>query len=279
MAGRDADDVVRPRPHPAQAVAVEPVRRRAAGNAVVTVARVGRLVGRSYVRMAKQLPGVSALEAQAQRVRQAAADELIRLLEMPQYLTGGAGPEEHRVMTLIHSVGSDPEPLRSAMSELLERSSAVGGDRSREYLFGTIVSQLVPDEARVLGALAGGRRFAALDVVHRPNGRSGRRQVVLANASTIGSAAGIGSPADVSVYLGRLQGFGLLDFTYSPTGLDAQFESLLRDPEVSAVRAKVEAARQGNATIVRKAVTLSALGREFWAACAPSRTRRARRTS
>ena len=317
MAARDADDSPRPRPKPTPAVAetapttststrpagragrrggrtsrsagsqlarIDPAQPAqvvaAAGNAVVTAARVGRLLGRSYWRMAKQLPGVTLVEAQAQRLRQAAAGEFARLLEMPQHLTGsGASPEEQRVMMLVHNSGSDPEPLRSAMTELLERSSTADSGQSREYLFGSIVSQLVPDEARVLAALAGGRAFAAVDVLSKPNGRTGRNQVVLANTSTIGTAAGISVPTSVGTYLTRLQGFGLLDFTYSPSHLDSQFESLLRDPGVVAARASIEAGRQGNAKVVRKAVTLSSLGHEFWAACAPSKTRLSRRSS
>lgn len=250
----------------------------AAGNAVVTAARVGRLLGRSYWRIAKQLPGVGVVEAQAQRLRQAAAGEFARLLEMPQQFTGGgAGSEEQRIMMLMASAGSDPGPLRSAMTELLQRSTDADSGQTREYLFGSIVSQLVPDEARVLAALAGGRAFAAVDVVNKPNGRSGRNQTVLANTSTLGTAAGISVPAGIGTYLSRLQGFGLIDFAHDPTHLDPQFESLLRDAGVAAARAGIEAGRQGNAKIVRKAVTLSPLGQEFWAACAPSTNRLARR--
>ena len=296
MPARDAEDPSRPRPHrrgarlaalrgttstgrlagtesaqPAQVVA-------AAGSAVVTAARVGRLLGRSYWRIAKQLPGVGMVEAQAQRLRQVAAGEFARLLEMPQQFTGGgAGPEEQRIMTLVHNAGSDPEPLRSAMTELLERSTDADSEQTREYLFGSIVSQLVPDEARVLAALAGGRTFAAVDVVNKPNGRSGRDKTVLANTSTLGTAAGISVPTGVGTYLTRLHGFGLIDFADNPTHLDSQFESLLRDPGVTAARAGIEAGRQGTARIVRKGVTLSPLGQAFWAACAPSTNRLPRR--
>ena len=276
MAARDATNPPRPRPGPTPATAAETVTVEP-GNAVVTAARVGRLLGRSYLRMAKQLPGVSALEGHAQRLRRAASGEFARLLEMPQHLTGVANLDEHRVMTLIYHTGSDPEPLRSAMTELLDRSSAADSDQSREYLFGSIVSQLVPDEARVLAALAGGRTFAALDVLSKPTGRSGHDRLVLANVSTIGVAAGITAPADVATYLGRLQGFGLIDVTYDPTHLDSQFESLMGDPRVIAARASIEAERQGSVKSVRKAVALSPLGREFWTACAPSTTRLSRR--
>ena len=259
-------------PQPAQVVA-------AAGNAVVTAARVGRLLGRSYWRMAKQLPGVSAVEAQAQRLLQTAEQEFARLLEVPQHLgAGGANPEEQRVMMLVRDSADDPEPLRSAMTELLERSSEADSERSREYLFGSIVSQLVPDEARVLAALADGEAFAVVDVVQKANGRSGRDQLVLANISTVGTAAGLAAPGNVGTYLDRLHGFGLIEFTHDPAHLDVQFDALLRDPAVVSARADIEAGRQGNAKITRKAVLLSALGRDFWTACAPSKARLTRRS-
>ena len=44
------------------------------------------------------------------------------------------------------------------MTELLERSVETDRNASRDYLFGNIISQLVPDEARILAALSDGRR-------------------------------------------------------------------------------------------------------------------------
>ncbi|WP_375487015.1 Abi-alpha family protein, partial [uncultured Jatrophihabitans sp.] len=259
-------------PPPAQVVA-------AAGNAVVTAARVGRLLGRSYWRVARQLPGVGVVEAQAQRLVQAAEQEFARLLEVPQHLgAAAANPEELRVMSLVRDAADDAEPLRTAMTELLDRSSEADSERSREYLFGSIVSQLVPDEARVLAALADGRAFAVVDVVQKANGRSGHDQLVLANVSTVGTAAGLSAPGNVGTYLGRLHGFGLIEFTHDPAHVDVQFDALLRDPSVVSARAGIDAGRQGNAKIVRKAVVLSALGRDFWTACAPPHARLTRRS-
>jgi hypothetical protein len=241
----------------------------AAGSAIVTAARVGRLLGRSGWRIAKQVPGVNVLEQQAQRLGQAAATEMYRLLETPQQLFGAATAEEQRAMTLVQDAGSDPAPLRTAMTELLHRSSESSGGNSREYLFGTIVSQLVPDEARLLAALAGGNTFAAVDVVAKVGRSSGR--TVLTNASTVGAAAGISVPANTATYLNRLLSFGLVEFGVAGDGLADQFELLDDDAGVRGARAHIEAAKLGSAKVVRKTVTLSPLGRDFWAACAPSR--------
>jgi hypothetical protein len=248
----------------------------AAGSAIVTAARVGRLLSRSGWRIAKQLPGVSAIEQQAQRLRQAAAAEMFRLLEVPQNLFGTASPEEQRVMMLVQNAGTDAAPLRTAMTELLERSADTSHAKSRDYLFGTIVSQLVPDEARILAALAAGDGFAVVDVVAKQVGRSTTR-TLLSNASTIGKAAGISLPMNTPTYLTRLRGFGLIEFGRPGDGLSAQFDVLTADPAVAAVRAAAERSKHGSTKLIRKSVTLSAFGAEFWAACAPDRTALARR--
>ena len=253
------------RPEPAQNGQVV----AAAGSAIVTAARVGRLLGRSGWRIARQLPGVNAVEQQAQRLRQLATAELTRLLDVPQTLFTAASAEDQRLMMLIQNAGTDPAPLRTAMSELLERSSSTSSNHGRDYLFGTIVSQLVPDEARILAALSLDAPFAAVDVVAKPVGRSTTR-LVLANISTIESAAGVAVPENTPTYLARLQGFGLLEFAPGGAGLDAQFAALTADARVTAARSQIERGKLGSPRVIRKQVNLSPLGREFWAACAPA---------
>jgi hypothetical protein len=270
----------RPRPQPRSGVtkATTPDPRPngqlaiAAGSAIVTAARVGRLLGRSGWRIAKQLPGVTVVEQQAQRLRQAAAAEMLRLLEVPQQFFGTASPEEQRVMMLVQNSDTDPTPLRTAMSELLHRSSVSTDRTSREYLFGTIVSQLVPDEARILAALANGERFAALDVVARQVGRPGSR-TILTNASAVGKAAGVSWPQHTTTYVARLQSFGLLEFGPPSDDLNQQFGQLVADEAVQAARKHIDSGKLGSAKLIRKSVTLSPLGRDFWAACAPDRGR------
>lgn len=286
MTARPADDgTARPRPRPSldggrswrrpsRALALpEPAQTgqvvAAAGGAIVAGAKVGRILGRSAWRIAKQLPGVSAVEQQAQRLRGLAAAELGRLLDAPPERTGAATEEEQRAMLLVQGAAADPEPLRSAMSELLERSAGAADGRSREYLFGTIVSQLVPDEARILAVLAErGTPFPAVDVVSRNVGRSTTR-LVLANVSTLGAAAGVAVPADAPTYVGRLHAFGLVEYGPAPDELEPAFRLLAEEPAVAAARNRIETAKLGSPRVVRKTVALSPLGREFWTACAP----------
>jgi Abortive infection alpha len=232
---------------------------------------MGRLLGRSGWRLARQLPGMTLVEQQANRLRQAASAELLRLLEVPQQYFGTAAPEEQRVMMLVQDANSDPAPLRTAMSELLTRSGESAAGRSKEYLFGTIVSQLVPDEARVLAALAEGKRYAVVDVVAKHVGRSATR-VVFANASLLGSAAGVSPARNVATYLGRLQQFGLVEFGPPADELGEEYDQLAVDATVQDARASIERNRLGGVRLIRKSVMLSALGQEFWAACSPGQS-------
>lgn len=270
MAGGRADPP-RPRPQPHHP---EPSRSgqlvATAGTAIVTAARVGRLLGRTGWRIAKQFPAVGVLEHQAQRVRHAAGQELLRLLEVPTHLFGAANPEEQRVMMLVRGADADPAPLRTAMGELLERSAEATAKNSRDYLYGTIVSQLVPDEARILAALANGARYAAVDVVAKQIGRPATREV-LVNASTVGAASGLPTPQNTATYLTRLHGLGLVEFGRPDDGLAKQYELLAGDDAVRDARRRIESDRLGTAKLVRKTVRLSRFGRDFWAACAPDR--------
>lgn len=250
----------------------------AAGHALVTAGRVGRLLSRSGMRIARQMPGVALVESQAQRIGLVAASEFNRLLQIPQQLTTSPS-DEQRVMTLVQDAHHDPEPLRTAMIELLDRSVLADGERGREYLFGTIVSQLVPDEARMLAALATGRRFAVIDVLSRDGGRNGRTRPVLTNVSTLGAAAGVAVPDSTPTYLSRLQSFGLVEFGPPSDELSAQFDSLRGDASVRAARDEIDGGKSSS-KVARKSVRMSPLGREFWQACAPpapGKARRARR--
>lgn len=249
---------------PAQVVA-------AAGSAVVSAARVGRLLGRTGWRLARQLPGARTVEREAQRLQSIAMNEARRLLQLPQGSPAAARPasptsaEERRTLEYIRAADPGTAPLRNAMGELLERSVESTRADSRDYLYGTIISQLVPDEARILAALSDGTHFAAMDVVQKL--RRGRTRVMLAHASAVGRQAGLVSPDSTPTYLTRLHGFGLVEFGPEEEGLAVQYDILATDATVQDARRSV----RGTVKLVRKTLQLSAFGARFWAAADPSR--------
>jgi hypothetical protein len=254
-------------------VAVQPSQVvAAAGTAIVTAARVGRILGRSGWRIARQLPGGQTIEREAQRLQHAAVSEARRILQIPQQSTPNgkaATPEEERAAYLIQTADPGTAPLRSAMSELLERSVEATRSDTREYLFGTIISQLVPDEARILAALSSGVAFAAGDLVQRS--RRAAPRTLLAHASTVGRSSGVVTPDNTPTYLTRLLGFGLIEFGPEDESLDVQYDLLSTENVLSDAKRKAEHAKQGGAVkLVRKTVRMSTLGREFWAASDPT---------
>lgn len=235
----------------------------ATGAALVASVRVGRLLGRAGWRIARQLPGGRTVEREAQRLQDLAASELRRIV------TPAAAPtaEERAAVNYVRTTDPAAAPLRSAMNELLERSVESTRADSRSYLFGTIVSQLVPDEARILAAMADGTRFAAADVVLKK--RRGSR-VLLANFSSVGRQAGLLSPDNVPTYLNRLHGFGLIEFGPDDESLHVQYDILATDRTVQDARRSVDNRNRGAVRLEHKTVFLSAFGREFWAATDPS---------
>jgi hypothetical protein len=241
----------------------------AAGTAIVSAAKVGRVLTRSGWGLARRLPGGQALQREVQRLQDAALTEVRRMLDVPETtappnVTG----EERRAMMLIQN-SDGPEPLRSAMNELLERSVEPDRGASREYLYGNIISQLVPDEARILAALSDGSVFAAADVVAKHFGRPPR--VILANASIVGRSAGVVTPDNVSTYVTRLLSFGLVEFGPPDDSIDTQYDILATDATVQAAEATVQARKLGSARLVRKTLSISQFGREFWSASDPAR--------
>jgi hypothetical protein len=262
--GSNSGAVTRVEVQPAQVVA-------AAGSAVVTAARMGRLLGRTGWRLARQLPGARTLEREAQRLQSAALGEARRLLQMsptppaPRRPAAVISPEERRTLEYVRDADPGAAPLRSAMSELLERSVEATRADSRDYLYGTIISQLVPDEARILAALSDGTAFAAMDVVQKL--RRGRTRVVLAHASAVGRQAGLVSPDSTPTYLTRLHGFGLVEFGPEEESLAVQYDILATDATVQDARRSV----RGSVKLVRTSLRLSAFGARFWTAVDPSR--------
>jgi hypothetical protein len=242
----------------------------AAGTAIVSAAKVGRVLTRSGWGLARRLPGGQALQREVQRLQDAALTEVLRMLDVPGTTASpNVTSEEHRAMMLIQN-SNGPEPLRSAMNELLERSVEPDRGASREYLYGNIISQLVPDEARILAALSDGSVFAAADVVAKHFGRPPR--VILANASTVGRSSGVVTPDNVSTYVTRLLSFGLVELGPQDDSIDTQYDILATDATVQAAEATVQARKLGSARQVRRTLSISQFGREFWSASDPARS-------
>lgn len=166
--------------------------------------------------------------------------------------------------------GSSPAPseaqtLAEAMERMLRRSMDQTPSDSRRSLFEHLVRELVPDEARILAALADGSSYPLLDVAVAPLGKAGR--VVLRNASNVGRAAGVAAPSLVPTYVTHLLQLGLAETAEEDSALHDEYQILLTEAEVKDAHAEAAKAAWRGARIVRGTLQISALGRDFWAAC------------
>jgi hypothetical protein len=246
-----------------------------------TAGKVAGWMARTGWRVTRSLPGGELAEQQLHRLEQVVVGEMRRRLEPPATTPGfawrplGRGALDAQVeagdelVTVVRPMNGHVEPLRAGMAELLNRSANSDTQHSKEYLYSTILRQLVPDEARILAALADGAPRPVVDVVVR--GRvGGTQRVLLANASTVGKNAGVAAPDYTSTYVTRLHRLGLADLGEELPELAEQYDILLTDATVRTAEQDARKSRRGGIRHVRRTVSISTLGAQFWAECDPT---------
>lgn len=162
----------------------------------------------------------------------------------------------------VGPVHEQPASPTDVLRSLLDRSMYNTPDSSRNTLYLGLLQDLVPDEARILAALSDGSAYPVIDVAEPTIGTS--TAIVLANASTVGRAAGVSLPQHTPLYLSRLILAGLA--AIGPEGDDKmydEYEMLLTDAAVNLALAQ---ARRGvrSARVIRRTVRITALGQEMW---------------
>jgi hypothetical protein len=163
-------------------------------------------------------------------------------------------------------LGAAPAPVTPAamLRTLLDTSIANLPQDSRAALYCALLDVMVPDEARILAALSDGTAYPTVDVCEPTLGTS--TAIVLANASTVGRAAGVSLPHHTPLYVSRLVRAGLAQLgPEGGPGMYDDYEMLLTD---AAVNAAVVRARRGirSARVLRRTVRISELGWELWEA-------------
>jgi DNA-binding transcriptional ArsR family regulator len=155
-----------------------------------------------------------------------------------------------------------PEPAQQ-LDRLLTRAVGQSTSGSRRELYGTLLDQLVPDEARILAALSDGGRAAIVHVLPR------RGAPVLENASSVGRAAGVAVPPLVPVYITHLLRLGLVELEDDDGTRGLDYELLMAETTVREALARASNAGVLPPRVVRQMVRLSELGRELWADARP----------
>lgn len=172
-----------------------------------------------------------------------------------------------------------PDPrtsVRSMVHEMLDRSVRQSPRQAEEANFKRLLTQLVPDEVRIINALSDGR---ISPIIHVGVGSPGSvDHTVYRNASTIGTDAGVRLPDAVSQYIEHLESLNLVEIGPAEDALREQYEILETYDEIESADEFAAAEAKGtfakklkfkSEKHVRHTLRISELGAKLWAAANP----------
>lgn len=156
------------------------------------------------------------------------------------------------------------ESLDAKMRHLLDRALDQSTSSGQAELFHRILDQLVPDEARIIGALSDGS-VSPLVNVHAWNRAGILGKPTLENASLVGRTANLALPHLTANYVTHLLSLGLVEVGPEDPTLKQDYEILMAETHV--LRA-IKAATRGPlaARVDKHTLQLSVLGRNLWEA-------------
>lgn len=159
-----------------------------------------------------------------------------------------------------------PAPTAAeALAQLMEASLEQTEASAREALILRTVRQLVPDEARILAALADGHSVALMHVGAGPMvGPATQRW--LENLSPVGKEAGVQLVDQTQAYIAHLRELGLLESGDEDKSLQLKYQLMEGDTKVRKTAEEIE--KNGLRTkFFRRTLRMSEAGKAFWAAC------------
>lgn len=153
----------------------------------------------------------------------------------------------------------------AALARLMEESAEQSPEQALERLALRTVRQLVPDEARILAALADGHSAA---LVHLGAGSlvGPASQRWLENLSPVGRECGVRLLDQVPVYLANLRTLGLLESGDEDKSLHLKYQMIEADTIVRRTCGEIEKAGL-RPKFFRRTVRISEAGKSFWKAC------------
>ncbi len=196
-------------------------------------------LGRELRRYTRDLLGVSEL---AERIAQ---------------LTPPDGPEPEP----DDGVVSEREGLRRRGAQLLAQSARIDSDDRAHPAYARILTELAPDEGRILRLLATDGSQPAVDV-RTANLIGMGSELVTGGINMIGAQAGCQHHARVPAYLNNLERLGLVWFSREPVGDPVAYQVLEAQPEVLDAMRSVSRAKT-----VQRSIHLTPFGEDFCAVC------------
>ncbi|MES1943901.1 hypothetical protein PC39_07299 [Salinisphaera sp. PC39] len=178
-------------------------------------------------------------------------DGLAETADETRSMSQGIGPRPAEMLArLLHD--ADHETLAQA--------------RERDYL--SVLAQLSPDQAKMLAALADGRRVPLCHVgAGLPAGPL--REIVLHNATTLGRDAGVTLRDRVPVMVTQMRALGLLELGPEDPDMKTAYEILATDDAVRDAQRLVKEGLKLWPRLLRYTVGLSDFGRALWEAAHP----------
>jgi hypothetical protein len=154
--------------------------------------------------------------------------------------------------------------LNVKLGRLLRQAVDQTTTAGQHELFHKILDQLVPDEARIIGALSDGSASPLVNVYRRT--RAGLvGEVELENMSLIGKTANLALGAQTPTYVSHLLTLGLLELGPEDPEMKVDYEILCADTTV--LKAMKEASRGPvPARVEKHTLRLSGLGLALWSA-------------
>lgn len=159
---------------------------------------------------------------------------------------------------------SSTAELQRRGAELMRRSSDVRGAEDTHPAFARILSEITPDEARILRFLYLEGAQPALDV--RTNRPLGIGSVLVASGlSMVAERAGCRYLDRIDQYIVNLARLGLVEFSKEPVTDPGRYQVLEAQPVV------LEALKTAGrfAKMVQRSILLTSFGREFCRTCLP----------
>jgi hypothetical protein len=156
------------------------------------------------------------------------------------------------------------ESLDLKMQRLLDRALDQSTRSGQAELFHRILDQLVPDEARIIGALSDGS-VSPLVNVHAWNRAGILGKATLENASLVGRTANLALPHLTANYVTHLLSLGLVELGPEDPSMKQDYEILMAETHVLKA---IKAATRGplTARVDKHTLLLSQLGRSLWEA-------------
>ncbi|MDQ6605901.1 MAG: DUF4393 domain-containing protein [Actinomycetota bacterium] len=159
--------------------------------------------------------------------------------------------------------GRAEEALRAQGRELLRQAADVNFDAEAHPAYARILSELVPDEGRILRLLAISGPQASVDV--RASNLIGvGSQLIAPGLNMIGAQGGLRHRDRVAAYLNNLFRLGLISFSEEPLGDPIAYQVLEAQPEV--MKAIKDTTR---AKTVQRSIRLTPFGEDFCRVCLP----------